>query len=616
MKVHWFAVMMSVFVMASVGIAAEKSSTSPPAAPAPAVLFDTMAAVPDPADGEIQVPGNAWTKVQEGQLPPKFQGDAALVNDKVAALVRKDGSGVDLYAKAAQGYVRRARLVPVFENAPVRLADARAVANDGESVAIEAGAGDALLRFSVSGVEPIVKTTPKGKAAALRVAAPCRLAVLPDFFADDLLLDARELPVVRTEIPGGNILLCMVGNGRSIVAALRDKNEQDVEAVLSGEGTSRLFASFDLPFGTGGSVWVAILEQPGIWYAREFTKEEMLAGVRLEDWDIPFSANWKGNFMREDKNSESLSLSLNRRARGGTLDKGGIERKGGKLTAAVSDAIRELVEFGQENPRSGKDYAAKYIGLQGVGVIYPMTRSNDTPLTQLCVADLMRLALGTGPCESILDLDARQPTSKGIFTCSYGGMFQRLLAFEPPYLAKEYAKRIKEQRYFFRRVNRNVMTFVKNIQDRINAYVEFGLQMTAYLDEQEKNHPELADFIGKVKAEWARPVWQYGKPYANTEKSTNEAIAAPLVAEFDRATRIDTPEQARKAIGAAQLPHLVGDPGDRRLANLRRKVMLIRAMATMEVARNPAVSEVAKKVRTMADMALRNPHSYERVTVW
>ncbi len=260
--------------------------------------------------------------------------------------------------------------------------------------------------------------------------------------------------------------------GKNIVAALRDKNEQDIEAVLSGADTGRLFVAFDVPFGTGGSVWTALLEQDGIWYAREFTPEQVQAGVRREDWTIPFSANWKGNFMREDRNNESIAFSLHLRGRGGTSDKRGVDRKGGKLIAIVSDAVREMTECGQETPTSGKNHATKYVGLQGVGVIYPLIRSSDTPLAQLCVADLLRLALGTGPCESILDLDARQPTSKGIFTCFYGGMFRRLLSSEPPYRVEEYmreAYNIKDQRYFFRRVNRNVMTFVKNVQGLINV---------------------------------------------------------------------------------------------------------------------------------------------------
>ncbi len=59
-----------------------------------------------------------------------------------------------------------------------------------------------------------------------------------------------------------------------------------------------------------------------------------------------------------------------------------------------------------------------------------------------------------------------------------------------------------------------------------------------------------------------------------------------------------------------------GDPGDRRLRNLRRKVMVIRAMATMEMARNPAMGEIAKEIRKRTEAVLRNPHSYEKVTVW
>ena len=42
----------------------------------------------------------------------------------------------------------------------------------------------------------------------------------------------------------------------------------------------------------------------------------------------------------------------------------------------------------------------------------------------------------------------------------------------------------------------------------------------------------------------------------------------------------------------------------------------IRDKETMEIAMNPSASDIAKEVRRGTGAALRNPHSYERVTVW
>ena len=37
--------------------------------------------------------------------------------------------------------------------------------------------------------------------------APCRFAVMPDFFADDIVVDATELPVAQADLPSDNFLL-------------------------------------------------------------------------------------------------------------------------------------------------------------------------------------------------------------------------------------------------------------------------------------------------------------------------------------------------------------------------------------------------------------------------
>jgi hypothetical protein len=181
---------------------------------------------------------------------------------------------------------------------------------------------------------------------------------------------------------------------------------------------------------------------------------------------------------------------------------------------------------------------------------------------------------------------------------------------------REFAERVKDNRYFVKRYNRNVQIFVRNVQNRINGYVDFGLELMAYLDEQEEKQPARREFIARIKAEWSKPVWQYGEQLPNTKKCENEKIAIGYLTEFNKALRLDTVEQAMKGMCVGAIPHELGDPGDRRLRNIRRKTAVIRAMATMEMAMNPAAGEIAKEIRKRTEAALRNPHNYERVTVW
>ena len=53
--------------------------------------------------------------------------------------------------------------------------------------------------------------------AILHVECPSRFAVLPDFFADDILFDARKVPLDRVELPSENFLLLFTGQQDAIV---------------------------------------------------------------------------------------------------------------------------------------------------------------------------------------------------------------------------------------------------------------------------------------------------------------------------------------------------------------------------------------------------------------
>ncbi len=571
-------------------------------------LYDTVKAA-QLGDTVPALPAEGWTQVGKDEKKDAFLGDAVLLNNVLAVVVRGDGAGVDLYAKGEGGWHRRAKIAGVVGNDVAKMEGIAAAPGDGSFAAVEAklaGAAGTGIVFGMKAGEPILKASPKGTASALRLSAPCRLGVLPDFFADDFLIDARLLPAKRAEIPSDNIFLHMTGDGGTIVAALWEKNEKDLSVSLSGEGEARVIDSTDLFFGSkGGSVWVAVLEQKGIWYSRDFTREEGINGVVMADWQVPYTAKWKGNFTREDKRTESIQFAPGRGA--------GLESKGGKLRAVLGKKSRMGAQERDQNPK-----AEGYVGLQGVGAVYPITRTEDTPPSRLCMDDLLRLCLGTGPCEYVLDLAARKPSSKGIFTCSYGGTMKRIFSVIPGE-ERMCARRIKDERYFVRRINRNMLTFVKNVQDRTNGYVDFGLELLAYLEEQEKTHPDQAAFIEKVRAEWAIPVGQYARPkiLANTEKLDNEQRAMKYAEDFYRTLDVDTPAQMMKGLGGVRnIPNVIGDPGDRRLRNLRRKVKVLRAMATMEMAMNPGAAEIAAEIRKRSEAALRNPHSYEKVTVW
>jgi len=91
-----------------------------------------------------------------------------------------------------------------------------------------AGGATATLRCELSMGQVFVQTRAGAAAKSLRVEAPCRFAVMPDFFADDIVIDAAELPVSSAELPADNILMHLLPDGRAIVMAVAKNADEDV----------------------------------------------------------------------------------------------------------------------------------------------------------------------------------------------------------------------------------------------------------------------------------------------------------------------------------------------------------------------------------------------------
>ena len=51
-----------------------------------------------------------------------------------------------------------------------------------------------------------------------------------------------------------------------------------------------------------------------------------------------------------------------------------------------------------------------------------------------------------------------------------------------------------------------MVIFVKHIRGRIEQYVDFGHETLAYLDEQKKAHPELAEFLAEMRVAATRRI--------------------------------------------------------------------------------------------------------------
>jgi len=566
-------------------------------------LFDTGTPSPQPLSPEAIAKKDGWAEVPEDKLDHAFKGDAVVVNDGIAFVLRRSGRGAEVHGKSGK---MRALLTPAGEARIARLASLKITENSPGGVAVDAafeaeGGKSLAVGYELKMGQAFVGTAPRGGAKGLRVEAPCRFAVLPDFFADDIVVDAAELPVERGELPSENFLLHLLGDGDAIAMAVWSLREEDVVVTLSGKGEGRLIDGSEIRYGDKGRVWLALLEAPAIWHAHNVTKADAGKIVRL-DWQMPFPAAWRTDWRREDQLADSWEMLIEKSD--GGFEKPAMFGSGGRLPP---DRKRWTTVLGSFQYPCWIDKAgrgcfqpfAKMNRFVGPAVIYPINRVSSTPLDTFTVVDIVRGTLGVGPCEYILDVEGQQSHSKGRATCStrdtLGAIYGR--------------KEQKQRRAEIEKVLDEVMLFIRHIRGRIEGYVDFGHDLLKYLADQKQAHPELAARIGELET-LTKAVDDYVARRQGQIKTPD--YAAQMVEEFRKTVLdYDGPDALEKCKKFTFAWVEIGGNQDELAGECRMAVKWVRQRAGLLMAIDPRMADIAKEIRARTQKVLRSPAGHE-----
>ena len=161
-----------------------------------------------------------------------------------------------------------------------------------------------------------VEARPGPGAGGLRVESPGRFVVLPDFFADDILIDAAKIPVAETEIPSENLLMHLTGDGNAIAMCVFENSDQDVRVTFEEEGGHRYISGSEIRFGEQRKIWVALLESPGIWHAFDVMDDDG-GKIKPLSWRTPFAAQWRVDFSRQNDLVDSWEMVFPTKDRNG-----------------------------------------------------------------------------------------------------------------------------------------------------------------------------------------------------------------------------------------------------------------------------------------------------------
>ena len=585
-----------------------------PAAPF-MVLYDAGTASDSPLTSGDLARSREWTQVPEEHLAHDFEGDVVFMNDKLAAVLRRNGTGAEVYSRGPGRPRLRATLTPLGRGSASRLRSVGVVKNASDGVVVDAlfdaSGGHALgLRYELGMGQPFVKVEPLEETMGLQLEAPCRFGLLPDFFADDMVIDARDIPVDRAELPSENFLMHLIGDGEAAIMAVWENSDQDVRVEFEGDGMRREMVSSEVAFGREGAVWVAILSDPGIWHMRDISPQDKGREIPLE-WQWPFPGLWRVTWRRSDGLADSWEML--------TESYDGSFKKHG-LFEETEDAWTARDWWGGGHPRTriasglgrfhypcwvdryGRGYLEpmkKKLEFKGPAIVYPLNRLSSTPLDKFTVVDVVRATLGVGPCEYILDVEGQDESFEGLPTCTIQDILDDIY---------EKGQQRQKQAEVSRALD-DVIAFITLIRGRIDDYGAFAEEMEAYLAGQKQNDPSLAARIAELESLTRRVS---GAIARKREGIRSVEVASGLVDQFRESLVGYEGEDAEQKCKQFTKQWVgIGGNQDQLVAECRSAVKVLRQRAAMVMAKDPQMAKIAGEVRNRTRDILRNPVNYE-----
>jgi hypothetical protein len=553
---------------------------------------------------------NDWTAIPAGETADSFKGDAVLSNGRIAAVLRKQDAAVEVHSVEQGGTPARSRLrlMTATGEPAARVERMAVVENTRSSAGLEAtfataGGAQATARFRIKRGEVSVQVEPETGAGKLRVESPGRFGILPDFFADDLTIDATRIPMDAVDLPSENFILHLTADGDAIAMCVFENAQQDVKVTLWGTGDRRIMTGSEIGF-EGRKIWVAILESPRIWHTRNLTVDDTGKIIPL-DWTMPFPAQWRVDFTRSNDLTDSWEMLLQEQEGGKYIKPSWLGSGEGQIERDRRRWNTVLGTFAypcwSDPERRGylQPLKSKVLKLQGPVVVYPINRVAQTPLNAFTVVDVMRNTLGVGPCQHILDVEGQKSQYRGIATC---GVRDTLT---PIYQNKEQRARRAE----VERTLDDGLAFVKHIRGRISHYVDFENQLRRYLADQKQAHAELSAFI----AEMDRLASEIDdRVAARVGAIKTPADVARMNDDFRRDVLDDEGPDALKHCQAyARALVEIGGNQDELVGECRYVVKALRQRAGLLMALDPRVAPIASEIRARTQEALRNPANHE-----
>ncbi|MBM3239404.1 hypothetical protein FJZ31_24190 [Candidatus Poribacteria bacterium] len=530
------------------------------------------------------------------------KGDVVLENDYLTVIFCSKKGKVIVYSKSGE---KRIELTPIqLKGKETNITSCNILQNADDKVTIEARfsakemAGNLPAIFSFS-KEQIIEVKPvrspkkitdsRSKDVNMKginIFSPIEFAIVPNFISDDLIFNPKDYHSGETlYIPSENIFLGLLKGNDSMLVITWPKGKQEMRLILDNEEAGRLVESIDLE-NDGKSVFLAILDAPGIWHKEELKSSYLEKDVAI-DWKRPFPAKWITQ-LYEDEVKTTYTFKE-------------AEPKAEDFWRAGIGWYTYPVWFEEEK---AVYHPGKKVPPKGESIIYFLERKG-TPDSVSTPVDVMKRTLDSQTYESILDFEGRSHRSltrpNFVVDTATCGVTDRL---KPIFEAGE---EVKKKEYIKGGIE-DMLYFLAKERKRALEYQDFANEMIEFLTLMKREKPKSKPFLDKMKdiTKEIIAAYEYEK-----ENIKDLKYAEKLAKETEVLTQRKRPDNFAafmKLKGEWTGMGGAVDELNRKLHTITRK--LFQEAGYNCVGRQETV-KIAEEIRRRAIKCLRRPVSYE-----
>ncbi len=532
-----------------------------------------------------------------------FTGDAVVENDHLVAVFRLREGRVVVYSKADLSQ-KKLEFVPLqLKGKSASITNYRILHNTGEDAVLEVSFAGAKAEEEVSALfffstKEIVEIKPSENMKGISLLSPIEYGIVPDFIADDLILDPKEYsPTSTLHIPSENLFLGLLRGRNDMLVVTWPEGEQQMRLMLAGNqevpgtpnGEPRLIESVDFE-NDGKSIYLALLDAPGIWHKEELKPSYLEKDIAI-NWKRPFPAKWITQL------SETHGVRRTRTTYRFNGFRGNVMREdiGRYIYPVWFEGESTYYRLGKKIPPKGES------------LIYFLER-RGTPASVSTPVDILKEALGRQACDTIIDLPGRvlrthhrRPGVTIPHACVCGlwdivlvPIFEKGQEVEKKELAEETLD--------------DMVFFVKRHLERISEYQEFMHDMISFLNRESKSNPDLKPFLDSMVA-ITEEILQNDSRWKERIKTLD--YAEELAYKTKALTRKKDPKNLSNF---SDLGKKWGNMAGAQDSHVRSSHSLTRHLfqeAGYCCVNQPEAMEIAKEIRSRCRECLRNPDGYE-----